>query len=507
MTDYMKQKIEINRMAALERRHQKELELQNVPQTDEFQSKPKYTKGEYHCFRSAGPIKRPFDPTRALPFPFPLALSKLRMGPLRPGQKEAWDWLQLHANEHSLIVVPTGSGKSRLVALDAKIRRVTNMLFVPYVALQNEVVAMNNPEIRVASWAHIRHREYTSLVMGYDVVVAAFEHADQRLNLWLERLIHYGRLGYCFVDEADVLLHTYRAFNHFWTLAKSNSNVIIKAMTATLRADDELQLATMLGVDHLEVLRMPSHRSDIQLILQVASSPLEMCNCLWDFIAGLPHARIIIFCMTIKEAEELAEALVKFYPSETTLHHSKSTEQRAPGRIIVATSCFGHGLNIDGLSHVVVLRSCWSVEGFIQAMGRLRQPGSCTVVTTVSALQKLSHGENLHAAELAKVLLDERCDPDRCMTRLCSILDVPCNPFTSRPQRAAFRFELFLYHCQRLQSRLAEIIGSQPGCSICFILGRIDAGGHTKKDCPIAKALCNKCYKMGHNRFVIENHA
>jgi hypothetical protein len=278
-------------------------------------------------------------------------------------------------------------------------------------------------------------------------------------------------------------------------------------MTATLRADDELQLATMLGVDHLEVLRMPSHRSDIQLILQVASSPLEMCNCLWDFIAGLPHARIIIFCMTIKEAEELAEALVKFYPSETTLHHSKSTEQRAPGRIIVATSCFGHGLNIDGLSHVVVLRSCWSVEGFIQAMGRLRQPGSCTVVTTVSALQKLSHGENLHAAELAKVLLDERCDPERCMTRLCSILDVPCNPITSRPQRAAFRFELFLYHCQRLQSQLAEIIGSQPGCSICFILGRIDAGGHTKKDCPIAKALCNKCYKMGHNRFVIENHA
>ena len=80
-------------------------------------------------------------------------------------------------------------------------------------------------------------------------------------------------------------------------------------MTATLRADDELQLATMLGVDHIEVLRMPSHRSDTQLILQVASSPLEMCNCLWDFIAGLPHARIIIFCMTIKEAEEMAEAL------------------------------------------------------------------------------------------------------------------------------------------------------------------------------------------------------
>ncbi len=64
-----------------------------------------------------------------------------------------------------------------------------------------------------------------------------------------------------------------------------------------------------------------------------------------------------------------------------------------------------------------------------------------------------------------------------------------------------------LYHSVRCSN--SPINGSAAAASncICFILGRIDAGGHTKKDCPIAKALCNKCYKMGHNRFVIENHA
>jgi len=138
-------------------------------------------------------------------------------------------------------------------------------------------------------------------------------------------------------------------------------------------------------------------------------------------------------------------------------------------------------------------------------MGRLRQPGTCTIFTTYSDLQTLSNGDNRYAREMAQLLLNHR-HPERFKDAMSSILDTDaCLPLASQipgtEEQPHFRFEVFQTYCHGLQAHVAEL--SQAGsCTFCVLLGKQDLKNHKNKDCPIAKSSCNKCYQQGHVRCV-----
>ena len=73
---------------------------------------------------------------------------------------------------------------------------------------------------------------------------------------------------------------------------------------------------------------------------------------------------VIVFCLTIQEAEDYGEELSLYFPEQVSVGHS--TRREPLKRIAVVTSCFSHGVNIPGLTHVMIMRSTWSIEGFVQ---------------------------------------------------------------------------------------------------------------------------------------------
>jgi hypothetical protein len=440
------------------------------------------------------------------------AMKLLGMKQLKPTQARAFDHLQEHRDSHSLIILPTGTGKSKLIALDAIARDVCNVLFVPYVAIKEDVQEESNrfKGLRVANWSCIR-ADFETTANSAHIVVASFEHAGQSMISFFQMLHKLKRLGSCFVDEADVMLHAYRAFKHFWSLAASCNLVTVKAMTATLRPRDEADLSTMLGVNsgQLVVLREPSVREDIQLSVRFFQSDEGVLRGLQGFIGGVmaqSGSRVIIFVMTIREAEELGTALKAAYSGQVSISHSRRRELLK--RIAVVTSCFTHGVNIIGLTHIAILRSCWSVEAFVQAMGRLRQPGTCTVFTSTRGLEFIvSRQGNAYAHEMATVLMENR-DPAALKVALSELLDKPVpsgakdalNPSDANLKgRSPFRFEVFVMLSQKLQVRVSELAVAGT-CTYCTIVGRPGAESHTNEDCQAAKGLCNKCYSPGHNR-------
>ena len=300
------------------------------------------------------------------------AFALLGIDHFKQHQGEAWAHLKQNGDKHSLIVLPTGSGKSTIVALDAIVRRVCNILFVPYVSIGQEVLGNKNCNLNVVAWANIRH-DFAAAATQAHIVVASFEHAGPGMVTFIQMLHRLGRCGFCFVDEVDVLLHQYRAFQQFWSLAASCKLVKLKAMTATLRPSDRAPMATMLGIDgrDLSEIRMSSRREDIALTIRFYVHRSALLLGLHSFVAELPVAsqgtsRVVIFMMTIQEAEELGAILEARYPGHVSVSHSKRRDSL--GRIAVATSCFGHGVNVPGLTHVAVVRSAWSVEGLAQVL-------------------------------------------------------------------------------------------------------------------------------------------
>jgi superfamily II DNA helicase RecQ len=288
---------------------------------------------------------------------------------LRQGQEMMMNILQQNANQHSLIVLPTGSGKTKLVLLDAMLRNVCNIVFVPFTQIAKDLLKFNICEdgarLNVESWASIRH-DFSLSVLNANVVVASFEHACQDMIPFLQCLQERGRLGFCFVDEVDVVLHAYRCFSQFWSLAAACPLVKIKAMTATLRPRDKVSVEAMLGIRFDSEIRQTCRRDDISLSSRFYPNQVAVMRGLVGFIASLSTvSKVLIFCMTIKEAEYIGETLLKMFSQQVSISHSRRRDPLE--RIAVVTSCFGHGVNVLGLSHVVVVRSAWSIEGFVQA--------------------------------------------------------------------------------------------------------------------------------------------
>lgn len=446
------------------------------------------------------------------------ALHMLGMKSMKQMQQRAFEFLQEHQNVHSLIILPTGTGKSKLVYLDAITRHVCNVLFVPFRAIYLGVMSEGDhtEDLKIVSWASIRH-DFDSAANSAHVVVASFEHAGTGMISFLQQLQKLDRLGHCFVDEADVLLESYRNFKDFWMLPAACPLVKLKAMTATLRPCHRTLLSRMAGVDmeSCPVLREPCMRDDIELRCRYYRTDCAVLAGLQAWLLALPKdsARIIIFVMTIREAEALGALLEVMFPGEVSVSHSLRRDSLA--RVAVVTSCFGHGINIVGLSHVAIVRCCWSCEGLVQAMGRLRQPGICTIFTTIASLLNIVGGSypeySMQAKETAQLLIDNR-NPADLKAALSKLLDTSETAShvgvhagsdavvgMPTPQFSSVCFNDFQYFCQSIQMHIAEL-ATQKQCMYCLILNYADAGQHKNQDCPKTKGMCNRCFTPGHNR-------
>jgi hypothetical protein len=437
------------------------------------------------------------------------ALQALGIENLKSLQMKAYVHLQNHQDSHSFIVLPTGSGKSKLVFVDALVRGVCNVLFVPYVAISEGVLAEGDHggKLRVVSWPSVRD-DFHSAANSAHIVVASFEHAGTGMVGFFQRLQALGRLGHCFLDEADVLLESFRQLNDFWMLSAACPLVKVKAMTATLRPTEQPRLAMMTGIgdQQVSVLREPCMRDDIEIKCQYFANESMVMVGVEAWIRSLPtSARIIVFTMTVREAEVLGALLAASLGEDVSISHAARKDKL--GRIAVVTSCFAHGINIVGLTHVGIVSCSWSCESLVQAMGRLRQPGICSIFTSLAGLRNIvwsrSNVFSQKTKEAAQLLIDNQSG-QTLKSALAKLLDTPisCGAVVPNTQFSPVRFKEWQYHCQSLQLQIAQLaVGNH--CMYCLVMKKEGADKHGNRECPETKGMCNKCYTPGHNRYQV----
>ena len=287
---------------------------------------------------------------------------------LREKQALMMDHLDSNRDHHSLYILPTGSGKTKVVIFDCLDRRKCNVLFVPLVSIKEELMnaGESHSDLYVVDWSEIQH-DFSAAAMRANIVVVSFEHAGQGMISFIQCLHSYDRLGYCFVDEVDVLLQEHRSFGLFWSLAANCQLVRFKAMTATLRPRDKVRCEGMLGVKFNSELRFSCKRDEVVLSCRFFQTDVAVMAALNLFVAQIlsdHSSRILIFCMAKAEADSIGETLEQKYPGQVSICHSD--HRSVLKRVSVVTSCVQSGINEEGLSHVIVLASAWSVEGLVQ---------------------------------------------------------------------------------------------------------------------------------------------
>lgn len=308
----------------------------------------------------------------------------------RPGQSEAI--AQVLAGRDTLVVMPTGSGKSLIYQLSALLLPHTTLVISPLVALMKDQVDGLTRRHIAATFinssldATEQSQRLRALADGrYKIVLVAPERLRSRdFRLALTRV----PLSQLAIDEAHCLSqwgHDFRPDYLHLAAARSELHptaTLALTATATPRVQDDI--VHLLGLDHAERLVMGFNRPN--LTFEVLSTPgvKDKLQAVQDLLGAVEGAGII-YTGTRHEAEDVAE-FVREGLRLRSEHYHAALDTRTRARVqdafmagdlpvVVATNAFGMGIDRPDVRWVLHYTLPGTLEAYYQEAGRAGRDG------------------------------------------------------------------------------------------------------------------------------------
>jgi ATP-dependent DNA helicase RecQ len=308
----------------------------------------------------------------------------------RPGQAEA---IQHVLNgHHTLVVMPTGSGKSLIYQLAALQLPGVTLVISPLIALMKDQVDSLTRRGLAATFINssLAASEQTdrlrALTEGrYKIVLVAPERLRSRA--FREALSHVP-ISLLTVDEAHCLSqwgHDFRPdYLHIAEAREIFNAPIVLALTATATPRVQDDIIQMLGLAWVERIITGFNRPN--LTLEVFSTPdvKAKLNFLRDFLVQVDGAGII-YTGTRRDAEEVADFVREIARLEVAAYHGAlDPEMRTRVQdafmagdlpIVAATNAFGMGIDRPDVRFVLHYAVPGTLEAYYQEAGRAGRDG------------------------------------------------------------------------------------------------------------------------------------
>jgi ATP-dependent DNA helicase RecQ len=289
----------------------------------------------------------------------------------------------------SVVVMPTGGGKSLCYQAPAVLRGETTVVVSPLISLMKDQVdslrAIDVPAAQVDSSQTSSERFAYEMDVRQGAVRLLFVSPERLVNTDLYRVLRQINVRTFAIDEAHCISHWGHDFRPEYRmmgkLKEHFPGASVHAYTATATERVRQDISTQLGLQNPEVLVGNFDRANLTYRVLARRDPAKQVLEVLERHRGEAG---IIYCIRRNDVDELTPRLQKQGFKALAYHAGLSAEDRRASQeafaaeqcdLVVATVAFGMGIDRSNIRFVLHTAMPKSVEHYQQETGRAGRDG------------------------------------------------------------------------------------------------------------------------------------